>query len=214
MGITIECANLEEVQKKLRGMEQKAPKVLKLAVNDTARKAKQRLASEVQKNYAVKGVGLNDKMKIDFASASNPTATIHVKSSPISLYKFKRRGGTLGKGRYYNPTLHRYQTGKGGRAAMVQQLKGSSLKEAQLNDGGKQLKAFIATMSSSHAGVFQRRPGKKRGDRGEIRELMGSSIPVMVGNKKRVYGIVEPHIKSDLETAVNRHVQRALKGEI
>ena len=43
---------------------------------------------------------------------------------------------------------------------------------------------------------------------------MGASIPEMIGNEKRVYGVVEPHIQDDLKEAVNRHVMRALKGEI
>lgn len=43
---------------------------------------------------------------------------------------------------------------------------------------------------------------------------MGASIPEMIGDEKRVYGIVEPYIQSDLKDAVNRHVLRALKGEI
>lgn len=43
---------------------------------------------------------------------------------------------------------------------------------------------------------------------------MGPSVPEMLGNEKRVYGIVEPYIMSDLKQAVNRHVARALKGEI
>ena len=54
----------------------------------------------------------------------------------------------------------------------------------------------------------------KRGQKGEISEKMGASIPEMIGDEKRVYGIVEPYIQSDLKDAVNRHVLRALKGEI
>lgn len=36
MAITVDAVNLEQVERKLNGMKQKAPKVLKLAVNDTA----------------------------------------------------------------------------------------------------------------------------------------------------------------------------------
>lgn len=212
--IQIEAMNLEQVERKLGAFKQKAPKVLKLAVNDTARKARSRLAKEAQKKYAIKGVALNKYMHIKFGSNSNPAATIYVKSKTIPLYKFKRRSGTLGSGRYFNPTLKRYQIGKGGRGAQGQQLKDSSLRAFELDDGGGKRKAFIASMGSGHTGIFQRRAGKKRGDKKEVKELMGSSIPVMIGSEKRVYGVVEPHIKSDLKEAVNRHVSRAIRGEI
>lgn len=213
MSVTITGVGIEQVEKKLGKFREKAPKVLKLAVNDTARKARSRLAQEAQKTYAVKGVALNKMMRISFAKNSDPTAIIHVKGATIPIYKFKYRSGTLGKETYYNPTTYRRQKGKGGRAAMVQQLKNSSLKAEELSDGGKLRKAFVATMGSGHTGVFQRRAGKKRGEKREIRELMGSSVPVMIGNEKRVYGVVEPHIQTDLREAVERHVQRAIRGD-
>lgn len=213
--VTFEEDMLKQVEKRLGAMKEKAPKVLKLAVNDTARKARSRLAKEAQKKYAVKGTALNKSMFIKFGTNAQPSAVIFVKGRPIPAYNFKRRAGTKGSGTYFNPVLHRRQKGKGGRAAQIQQLKSSSLTQISLPNGaGKERKAFIATMKSGHTGVFQRREGKKRGDKKEIRELMGSSAPVMIGSGRRVYGVVEPHIRNDLKDAVNRHLQRAFKGEL
>lgn len=76
MAITVDAVNLEQVERKLNGMKQKAPKVLKLAVNDTARKARSRLAKEAQKTYAVKVGGFNRAMKIKLATNGNPVAII------------------------------------------------------------------------------------------------------------------------------------------
>lgn len=76
MAITVDAINLEQVERKLNGMKQKAPKVLKLAVNDTARKARSRLAKEAQKTYAVKVGGFNRAMKIKLATNGNPVAII------------------------------------------------------------------------------------------------------------------------------------------
>lgn len=211
MAIQIEAIDLEQVERKLGVFKEKAPKVLKLAVNDTAKKARSRLAKEAQKNYAVQVQGFNRVMNIRLASNANPVAVISSKGKTIPAYKFKKRGNTMGGERYYNPTTHHTQTGKGGRAAMVQQLKQSSPKSIQK---GK-LKAFVATMpKSGHTGIFQRREGYARGEKREIQEIMGSSIPVMIGSEKHVYGIVKPYIQSDLKEAVNRHVSRAIRGEI
>lgn len=210
MSIDIEAVNLEQVERRLGSMKGKASKVLKLAVNETAKKARSKLAKEAQKNYTVKVSGFNKTMDIKLATSSNPSAIIHAKGKKIPLGKFSYRRGTLGFGRYFNPTLHRYQIGKGGTSAAGKLLKSSGYKSTQT----ARLKWFVAKMSSKHTGVFQRNAGKKRGQKGEISEKMGASIPEMLGDEKRVYGIVKPDIQSDLKAAVNRHVLRALRGEI
>lgn len=210
MSITIEPINIEQVERRLGAMKQKAPKALKLAVNDTARKARSRLAKEAKKKYLVKVGGFNKAMYITLAKVSNPTAVIHTKGKKLPLAKFSIRGGTLGQGRYYNPTLHRYQIGKGGISASGKVLKSSGYKRSE----SAKLKWFVANMGSGHKGIFQRNEGKKRGDKKEISEKMGLSIPQMIGSERHVYGIVKPYIQSDLKEAVNRHVMRALKGEI
>ncbi len=223
MGIVIEGIDLAQVEKQLGSMKQKAPKVLKLAVNDTARKARSRLAKEAQKTYAVKVGGFNRAMVIKLATNGNPVAIIRSTGKKIPLFKFAHRRNTLGSEKYYNPTLHRMQVGKGGRGASAKQLKSSSFK----SDNGANLKWFIAQMPSGHTGIFQRNGGvsrgkgnknyailKKLGVGAEISEKMGPSAPEMLGNEERVYGIVEPYIMSDLEQAVNRHVLRAIRNEI
>lgn len=203
---------LEQVERELGAMKAKAPKVLKLAVNDTARKARSRLAKEAQKEYEVKGIGINKAVRIQFATTSSQTAVLRYTGKKIPLYQFKRRSGTLGSERYYNPTLHRMQTGKGGRGASGKLLKSSSFQ----SDNGAKLKWFVANMGK-HTGIFQRtgvprHQGSR--DNPEVEEKMGASIPEMIGNEKRVYGIVEPYIKSDLKEAVSRHVSRAIRGQI
>lgn len=210
MSVTIETVNLEQVERRLGLMKEKAPKVLKLAVNDTARKARSRLAKEAKKTYTVKVAGFNRVMNIKLATNSRPMAIISSKGKKIPMGKFAYRLGTLGPGRYFNPTLHHYQTGKGGTGASGKLLKNSSLKASQ----AARLKWFVAKMGSGHTGVFHRNAGMKRGQKGEVSEIMGASIPEMLGNEKRVYGIVKPYIQSDLKAAVNRHVSRALRGEI
>ena len=210
MSVVIEPINLEQVERRLGAMKAKAPKVLKLAVNDTARKARSRLAKEAQKTYTVKAAGFNRVMGIKLATNSKPVAVVYARDKKIPMGKFSFRRGTLGPGRYYNPTLQRYQIGKGGTSASGKLLKSSGFKSSKT----AKLKWFVAKMRSGHTGVFQRNEGMKRGQKGEISEIMGASIPEMLGNEKRVYGIVKPYIQSDLKTAVNRHVLRALKGEI
>ncbi len=210
MSVTVEAVNLGYVERRLGFMKEKAPKALKLAVNDTARKARSRLAKEAKKAYVVKVAGFNSVMDIKYATASKPTAIIHTKGKKIPLAKFSFRAGTLGEGMYYNITLNRPQIGKGGKGAVGKVLKGARYKSSS----EEKLKWFVAEMKNGHTGIFQRHASKMRGQKGEISEKMGASIPEMIGDEKRVYGIVKPHIQSDLKAAVSRHVSRALRGEI
>lgn len=213
-GLTVEVINIRQVKRKLTGMKQKAPKVLKLAVNDTAKKARSRLAKEAKKKYVVKVSGFNSAMRIRPATVNKPVAVIRAGGKKIPLAKFSYREGTLGTKEYFNPTLHRYQTGAGGISATGKILKGTRFKPSS----EAKLKWFVAKMASGHTGIFVRNAGVKRHEGSknnpEITEIMGVSIPEMIGNEKQVYDIVKPHIQSDLKEAVDRHVMRALRKEI
>lgn len=210
MSITIEAAKLSQIKRRLGYMKEKAPKVLKLAVNDTAKKARSRLGKEAKKKYVVKVSGFNKAMGIKLATNNKPEAVIHASGKKIPLAKFSYKEGELGTGEYFNPTLHRYQTGAGGISSTGKILKGTRFKPSS----SARLKWFVAKMKSGHTGIFVRNEGMKRGQKGEISEKMGASIPEMIGNEKQVYGVVEPHIQNDLQEAVNRYVMRALRGEI
>ncbi len=210
MSVVVKAANLSQVERRLGYMKEKAPKVLKMAVNDTAKKARSRLAKEAKKKYVVKVSGFNRVMCIKLATNNKPEAVIHASGKKIPLIKFSYKEGGLGTGEYYNPTLHRRQTGAGGISATGKILKGTRFKSSS----SAKLKWFVAKMKNGHEGIFSRNEGMRRGQKGEISEKMGASIPEMIGNEKRVYGVVEPHIQNDLKEALKKHVMRALKGEI
>ena len=189
MSVIVKAANLSQVERRLGYMKEKASKVLKMAVNDTAKKARSRLAKEAKKKYVVKVSGFKSVMGIKLATNNNPEAVIHASGKKIPLAKFSYKEGQLGTGKI---------------------LKGTRFKASS----SAKLKWFVAKMGSGHIGIFSRNGGMKRGQKGEISEKMGASIPEMIGNEKQVYGVVEPHIQDDLKEAVNRHVMRALRGEI
>lgn len=77
MSVVVKAANLSQVERRLGYMKEKAPKVLKMAVNDTAKKARSRLAKEAKKKYVVKVSGFNRVMGIKLATNNKPEAVIH-----------------------------------------------------------------------------------------------------------------------------------------
>lgn len=208
---------LQAVELKLKNMRNQAPNVLKMAVNDTARKTKTLISKEVRKEYIIKASDVNQASKQKFATKTKPIATLYYFSPVLPVYKyFKAKAGKLGKGRYYNPTLKIMMTGKGGSPASVKVKKSSAINKVILSEGGIDLKAFIATMSSGHTGVFQRQFGKQRGEDGEIKELFGPSVPNMVygsDGEKGAYPRIENQSHQYLMKRLNHHISRVLSSK-
>lgn len=65
----------------------------------------------------------------------------------------------------------------------------------------------MTKFSSGHTAVVERH-GKSRLP---INELYSLSVPAMLGNEKRVYGVVGPSIESNLQSNVEKQVQKYLK---
>ena len=62
--IEVNESDIKWAQKKLKGMETKAPRVLKNAINHTAKKARKSLMEGAQRRYTVKNAGFNSRIKI------------------------------------------------------------------------------------------------------------------------------------------------------
>ncbi len=202
-GVTV---NLDGARQRLRALQKLAKPAIRDAVNKTAEKARTRLDDKIRETYVVKIQGLKKKMEI--TKATNKTLTAHITADgyKIPLYKFKMRSN---------------KAGTGGRAAFAMKKKNSRLGELIHPKTGA--KAFVATVrafagrdnegnvkyseSKKITGIFQR-PGKK-GKR-SIRLLYGDSIPEMIENID-VYGVVEPHIKEDLEKELDNQIKRRLE---
>lgn len=70
------------------------------------------------------------------------------------------------------------------------------------------IKAFVAKFSSGHASVAQRRGSARL----PLKVLFSNSIPKMLGNEKRVYGIVRPTIEQNLQENVDKQVRKILEA--
>lgn len=182
---------LQKVERKLGDMKQDAPKVLKAAINDTAKQGRKDLADEAKKTYAVKNTSFNKSMKINKARVSNLEAEIVSEGKTLGLKDFK-------------VTPASYRPGNGTPPDIIKAKVLKSSKYKPLEKGG--IKAFIVEFSNGHKAVAQRQ-GK---DRLPIKTLHSNSIPKMIGNEKRVYKIVKPKIKKNLKENVNKQIQKVL----
>lgn len=183
---------LAKVEKKLGSMKSEAPKALKNAINQTAKQARKDLATEAQKTYVVKSGRFNKAMNIKNATQSSMEATIKATGAPMELKDYKVSPATARTGAN-RPDLTKAKV-----------LKAGSMKGLQKGN----IKAFVAKFSSGHVSVAQRRGSARL----PLKVLFSNSIPKMLGNEKRVYGVVRPTIEENLQENVNKQVRKILEA--
>lgn len=81
-------ADLEYVQGKLKGIEEKAPRVFKNAINHTAKEARKKLAAGAQSAYTVRDGGFNSRMKIQNATVGRLYAVIRSMGRTLTITRF------------------------------------------------------------------------------------------------------------------------------
>lgn len=178
-------------------------KVLKNAVNATAKQAQAALVDKAQAEYAAKKGPLKRAATIKKGTDSKPEATITVKGATLELREFKTSAP------------------KSGAKAKI--LNSSTLKLIQSQKGSK-AKAFLATFESGHSAIVQRqdgetyrRDGAKRQakygrhiDMTRIKKLLSISFPKMVGGSA-VLGALAPDIYDTLLENVNKEIRRVMR---
>lgn len=196
---------MAQIEKKLGALSSEKYKVLKNAINATARQAKKDIAEKAQEEYTAKKGAISKVSKLKNATASNPDATITVTGKTMELKKYKTR----------NP--------KSGSQAQI--LASGGMKPIQSKKGTK-AKAFLATFASGHTAIVQRQDGKtytgqgaaKRkakwgsgADMTAIKSLLSISYPKMVGGEK-VYGELAPEIYENLMENVQKEIRKVLEA--
>lgn len=196
---------LRTIEKALGNMKGESRKVLKNAVNATARQARVALIAKAKEEYAVKKGPLSKATKVSKkASVSAPEATITVKGPAQELREFRTSASKSG--------------------VKVKVRNSSTLKLIQSQKGSK-AKAFLATFESGHTAIVQRQDGEEytkgyqkrkdkyapnRVDMTRIKKLLSISHPQMVGSSA-VYGSLGLDIYDTLLENVNKEIRRVMR---
>lgn len=101
------------------------------------------------------------------------------------------------RGKPLNITNFKYSVPKSGAKSQI--VASGSLKQLVMGN--------IRAFKGKNGLIWQRRSA----DRIPIKPLKSNSIPVMIGSEKRVYGVVEPHIKSDLKKNMEAEIRKLLR---
>ena len=205
INIQLDQSQVEAVITALRKVEGASEEaVFKKAVNETAKKAQKELAKKARSVYSGEAPrGILSRSRIDKATTSALSATIHFKSNQPDITKFT-----------YSPksTPTRFlKTGKrevrnfpfGYRT--VHRQKKYNVRATQLKGSGGTLPgAFVVQFKSGHVAVAFR-PGSGR----KVKTVMGSSDRSMVRNEK-VYGELQEPIAAYLNTQMQTALAKAL----
>lgn len=204
---------LEEIERRLGSLRDKAPKVLSKAINDTAKWATRELAAAAQKRYRVQKVKFSREFDIDRASPGKQEATLTAKGGTLPAADFKATPKTP------KPSSH------GSPATKLAIVKEGSPRVITSNRGSG-LQTFIARFQSGHIAVVQREPPRKYKSAGwsarksawaeylrktghlddtRIQELYGPSVPMMLYKA----GVTDEYIESQ-EPKILEHLQQSI----
>lgn len=174
--------SLERANKLLSGIPGGLDKAVRAAMARTVSHLRSSSTKAIREKYAISAQNLRaeENVKIRYTYESGVQAEVMFHGRKIPLHRFD-----------------------GARPAQPSSDAGKLIR-AYINDGfrmvhpslpayGRQFKdstperfenAFVARMKSGHTGIFERTGGMTSNDKDEIKEIMGSSIPQMLGNEE------------------------------
>ena len=188
--IEVNESDIKWAQKKLKGMETKAPRVLKNAINHTAKQARKSLMQGAQGRYAVKNAGFNSRIKIYNATNTNLSASVYARDRTLTL-----------------PRFHTTSPKSGVKSEV---LKGSGLKEVISRKNGE-IRAFRAKGGKAAGLIVQRRTEAKY----PLKVLRSISVPKMLEivylGRGGISEALEPEKKRTFRDEVKKEIAKLVK---
>lgn len=220
--LTIELIGEKDVAKALGDIGQKAPLVIRNAVNETAKDARKVMIREAKARYAVNSAGrrhLNDLKVRQKARVSDLGAELHI-GGPSQKDAMKNDLG------YFKVVPNRSFVGTD-VANAPNFFKGKVLKDEgmkRLTGKGNLSKGFLVEFASGHVGMVQRvigsdsenkitkkshRPRWTNAD-GKVEKLQTMGSPSAAAMHHVIWQQVEPQVQDTLEKKLDASIQKTL----
>ncbi len=212
MSVMIEDIDREAIdraQKMLAGIDGGFNRALRGAMQRTAGFLRTNSAKAIRERYAISAANIRaeENVTIRYSYRDGVQAFITFAGHKIPLYRYDGA----------SPAQPAYNTSKwvsvmiGGEerrvhpgiAASGHQLKGTS--PVRFDN------AFVAQMRSGHTGIFERTGGMAKSGSSEIREIMGLSVPQMLGSKEVLEKLTHQAMEK-FEERLDHEVLRILNG--
>lgn len=200
---------LDRAKKLLAGIEGGMDKAVKNALDRAVSHLRSHSAQAIRERYAISvaNIRASENVRVSYNYHNGPTAAVMFYGSKIPLYRYDGAAPAQptpdtskwveamvnGAYRWVHPSV----------AAQGHQLKSTSPTQFR--------HAFTARMQSGHVGIFERN-GKADGKGGDaIKELMGSSVPEMLGSEEVSEKLAQDSMKK-FEERLDHEVLRILSG--
>lgn len=207
---TVNSAAIDRASKLLAGIPNGFEKALRSAASRTASAVRTESTKAIRERYDITAENIRAKKNVSVkvtSSSAGTVATVKFKGTKIPLYRYNGTSPV-------NPTVDTSKTTyvyiNGVKkpvhpsvAASAHQLKGTAPKKFQ--------GAFVAEMKSGHIGIFERTGGVTANGNDEIKEIQGSSVPQMLGNKQVQENVVKTAV-STFDKRLDHEITRILNG--
>lgn len=185
MSVIIEDIDREAIdraQKMLAGIDGDFNKALHSAMQRTADFLRTNSVKAIRERYAISAANIraNENVTIRYNYRDGAQAFITFAGHKIPLYRYDGA----------SPAQPAYNTGKwvsvmiNGKKARVHPGLPASGHQLKSTSPTRYENAFVAQMKSGHTGIFERTGGMTASGSSEIEEIMGSSVPQMLGSKE------------------------------
>lgn len=200
---------LDRATKLLAGMSGGIERAIKSAFPRAVSYLRSHSGYRIRERYAISQSALrtNENVKIKYSYQNGATAEIIFNGQKIPLYRYNGsspKQPTFNKGRSINAILTGgWRTVHPGVSALGHLLNGTA--PVRFNN------AFTANMKSGHIGIFERTGGVSSSGADAIREIMGLSVPQMLGNQEVAEKLSEDASKK-FEERLEHEISRLLSG--
>lgn len=200
---------LEQMRRLLAEFPKGVEKAGRTAVNRAVSHLRTNSAKAIRERYDVSAASVraNENVSVRYSFQNGVQAFVTFSGHKIPLYRY---GGAA-------PVGPAVDTGKlvpvmiGGQWRMVHPGIAARGHQLKTTVPATFQNAFVARMKSGHVGIFQATGGMTSGGGDEIQELMGSSVPQMLGSPDVTESLVEKAVEK-FEERLEHEINAILNG--
>ena len=198
----IGAETFKQAEKMLADVPGGMDRALKSATKRAVSFLRTQSTKEIRQRYDLtrKNIRAEQNIRVSYRYFNGIEARITFRGNKIPLFRY---GGSSPKTPTINPDKTNLRPVHPGVAAAGHQLVSTSPTTFS--------RAFVAQMKSGHIGIFERTGGKTPTGDAEIRELMGSSVPQMLGNEEVQESLAEKTM-AKMDERLEHEVNRILAG--
>lgn len=201
--------SFRDAEKRLEAIPGGFDKALKSATKRAASFLRTQSTREIRQRYDIsrKNIRAEQNVKVNYRYFNGIEARITFRGNKIPLFRY---GGASPA----EPTVNADKTVMAivnGKLRAVHPGVAASGHQLLSTNPAKFSNAFVARMQSGHVGIFERTGGRTATGDAAIREIMGSSVPQMLGNEEVQESLVEKTMLK-MDERLEHEVNRILNG--